>query len=160
VAWDWCSCSSWNRSPSEPVDDVVEWVEQTPVEDAPEESDAGSDDLARLGVVGLALGSGVGAWVEYALLRRRTRERIDEPPSLGAAVRPLVVPALAAIVAVVAVQLVTDGRPLVVQAAAVGLAGGLAFGGVAWATGVDEVTRLRGRLPRARSDDPRPGDDG
>lgn len=53
----------------------------------------GQEGLVRLGAVGLALGASVAAWLELALLRRRLRPTYGSL-GLGAAVRPLLLPAV------------------------------------------------------------------
>jgi putative peptidoglycan lipid II flippase len=145
--------------PDEPVDDVVEVVGDSPfervddlpapLEPLPDETRSSTDTAARAGVVGLALGSAVAAWVEYLLLRRRVHGAIGAPPRLAPVVRSLAVPAMAAAGAVVAVQLIADSAPLVVQAAAVGVVGGLVYLGVGLALRNEVATGLRDRIGRA-----------
>jgi putative peptidoglycan lipid II flippase len=77
----------------------------------------------RLGAVGLAIGSAVGAWIELSLLSALVRRHV---PGLGDPRRTLIGPATAAAVSfalTAALRLVIDPLPLLLEAAiAVGLA--------------------------------------
>ncbi len=85
-----------------------------------------SDEFApqRLGALGLALGSAVASWIEYALLRRRVRRtlvgtRTHRDPAVG-----LVPAGLLAGVVGAGLSFALDGvAPLLVAPVAVGLAG-------------------------------------
>jgi putative peptidoglycan lipid II flippase len=127
--------------------DLVEQVGElpAPLEPLPEDERAEADAPPRLGVVGLALGSAAGAWLEYFLLRRYVGRRIAPPPSLLASVTRLLPAAAAAAVAMVAARLVTVGAPDAVSSLAVMGAGGAAFMGIAFAMGVSEARTLARR---------------
>jgi putative peptidoglycan lipid II flippase len=151
-------------APVEPVDDVIELattdglLDQAAGLPAPlrplRESVRSDTGTARAGVVGLAFGSAVAAWLEYGLLRRRVSRALGASPRLLPALRTLVLPVLAAVVTVVAAQTLTDGAPMVVQAAAVGVLGGGAYLGVATATGGAQPERWLDRLPWSRREPP------
>ena len=77
-------------------------------------------DTVRLGAVGLAIGSAIGAWIELALLARLVRAKV---PGLGDPRTTLLDPARAAAVAFVvtaAVKLGVDPLPLLIEAAICG----------------------------------------
>jgi len=106
-----------------------------------------------LGTVGLALGSGVAAWVELLLLRRLLRRTVGGSTGTAAAVRALL-PALGAgtVAALAASAFARPFPPLVEAAVVLGLAG-LWYLGVAIATGVPEARALGERVlqrPRSR----------
>ncbi|MEX0592688.1 MAG: murein biosynthesis integral membrane protein MurJ [Nitriliruptoraceae bacterium] len=73
---------------------------------------ASSDSLLRLGATGLALGASVGAWVEWWLLRRAVRRRVQPVRMLGSRGSRLLIAALVATTAAVA----TRHLPLLAQA--------------------------------------------
>jgi putative peptidoglycan lipid II flippase len=129
--------------------DVIEVDGDLPAPLAPLPSDERTDEQApaRLGVVGLALGSAAGAWVEYALLRRYLRRRVGPPPSLRAAVVRLAPAAGAAALAMVAVGALTGEAATVLASPAVLLAGGGAYLAVAYLMRIDEVRALGVRRP-------------
>lgn len=69
----------------------------------------GTESQLRLGAVGLAFGSVIGAWVEYTLLRLRIRVLYGATRTAGTHGRALVVAGLAAVLAgLVATRLVAD----------------------------------------------------
>lgn len=96
-------------------------------------------DLLRLGAVGLALAGGVGAWVEYVVLRRAVRRSIG-PCRLGGGQlgRMLVAVTLATTAAVAARPLLGQLPPLLAGVVAVGLMAGV-YLPVAHVAGVTEV---------------------
>lgn len=150
--------------PPTSIDDLVELVSNdvaerkadlpAPLRPLREEVRSSDETAARAGVVGLALGSGVAAWIEYVLLRRRVADRLGSPPSLRSAVLSVMGPAAAATVAVIATQVLLDDAPILVQAAAIAIVGGAAYFLTALAAHVPEVERLRGRLPAGRREPP------
>ena len=87
-------------------------------------ADAGGADLLHLGAVGIALGSAVGAWVEFSLLRMALAWRVG-PVALGGGTLPAVLTAsLVAAAAGRVVAVVLDGAPtLLLGVGAVGTAG-------------------------------------
>jgi putative peptidoglycan lipid II flippase len=109
-----------------------------------------STNQLRLGALGLAIGSVVGSWLEYGLLRRAVR-RLGLAPRLGGGTigRLLVAGLIAGVVIVVAGQdrfaLGTIGQVLVP-----GVIAGLAYVAVCWLTRVPEARAL-GDLTRRRS---------
>lgn len=107
----------------------------------------------QLGVVGLALGTGLGAWVEWALLKRALRGRIG---AVGAGAGPLMRMFAAALAGAAvgwgARLLLPDGLPALLSGALVlGLYGAVYFA-VAGALGLDQagalLRRIRGKFGR------------
>ncbi|MEO0493926.1 MAG: murein biosynthesis integral membrane protein MurJ [Actinomycetota bacterium] len=97
------------------------------------------DSIVRLGAVGLAIGSAIGAWIELVLLSRLLDRRLPalRPPS--AALGP---PALAASVAfavTAAMKLVTGSLPSVVAVALTVGIGGFVYVVMCFRTGVREA---------------------
>jgi putative peptidoglycan lipid II flippase len=116
----------------------------------PAETRSDEDAPARLGVLGLAVGSAVASWLEWGLLHRRLRRRVGAAPPLHRTVGALLVPAGCASIAIVAVQLLVASAPILVQAAAVAVAGAVGYLGACAATGVPEVTTMLDRAKRGR----------
>lgn len=105
--------------------------------------------LVRLGAVGLAIGSAVGAWVELFLLTRLLDRRL---PALRSPTTALVPPGVAAAVAFAVTalaKLVTDDLPsFAATAVTVGL-GGFVYVVVAFRTGVRESDMVLRPVRRA-----------
>ena len=80
-----------------------------------------------LGPVGLALGGGIAAWVEWALLKRALRRRIGAVGARGSAVARMFAAALAAAAAGWGVKLLADGVGPEIQAALVFTAFGAVY---------------------------------
>lgn len=112
---------------------------------------AGGDGVEvalRLGTVGLALGSGIAAWFELALLNRLLRRRVGGTAGLGRVVARLLPAAGAASVAAVTAAWFARSFPPLAEAVVVlGLAG-LWYVGVALVTGITEARDVTGRLLR------------
>jgi putative peptidoglycan lipid II flippase len=103
---------------------------------------------APLGVAGLALGSGIAAWLEWTLLRRELRRRLGEVlPPVGVLLRMLGAAAAAAAVARGTAVLVPGWHPILAGALALGMFGAVYFA-VTSALGLPEARRLTGRIRR------------
>jgi putative peptidoglycan lipid II flippase len=103
----------------------------------------------RLGAVGLAVGSAIGAWVELTLLSGLVHQKI---PSLGDPRRSLGGPAMAAAAAFLltaAVKLVADPLPLLIEAALVGFVALFAYTTICFRTGVRDADLLLRPVRRA-----------
>ena len=97
----------------------------------------------RLGALGLSLASGLAAWVELGLLRRRLRPLVVTIRLGGGSLARTVAAALvAAVVALGARVLVGDLHPLLLAAPLTFGAAGLAYLGTASALGVPEAANL------------------
>lgn len=97
------------------------------------------DSVVRLGAVGLALGSAIGAWVELTLLSRSLERRLPGLRSPAAALVPPGVAAAIAFVVTALLKLVTHGLPnLFAVAVTVGV-GGMTYVVIAFRTGVREA---------------------
>jgi putative peptidoglycan lipid II flippase len=102
--------------------------------------DAGG--TVRLGAVGLAIGSAIGAWVELTLLAQLVERHV---PGLGDPRRSLLGPSLAAAGAFVltaAVKLVAGPLPLFIEAFVVGLVAVTAYTVICFRTGVRSADLL------------------
>ncbi len=81
--------------------------------------------MKRIGAAGLAIAAGVGAWIEYRLLRREVARRIGPTRIGGGRLRRMLLPLAVAAVASLAVRPLVDGaHPLLA-----GLGAALAVGG-------------------------------
>jgi putative peptidoglycan lipid II flippase len=101
-----------------------------------------------LGVAGLALGSGLAAWLEWYLLRRELRRRIGEVlPPVGALLRMLAAAAVAGVVAR-GVGMVLPGLHSVLLGGVVLGVFGLLYFALGAAMGLPEVGRVLGRVWR------------
>ena len=104
-----------------------------------------TDDVVRLGAVGLALGSAVAAWTEIALLSRRfgfpdaVRSALGAPAAAGAV----------SFVATAALKLLVDGWPVILSAPLVAAAAVLVYTVIAHRSGVAEANLLLQPLRRA-----------
>ena len=103
----------------------------------------------RLGAVGLAIGSAVGAWVELSLLsllvRRHVPALVDPRSTL---LRPAIAAALA-FVATAALKLGVDGLPLLLEAAVVIPAAVLIYLIIGFRIGVRDTHLLLSPIRRA-----------
>lgn len=105
------------------------------------------DQALRLGAVGLAVGAGVGAWVEWRRLRVAVADRVGIEPRIGGRERVrLVLPAVAALAVGFAVRAVAADWPVLVAGLAAPLAVGIVYVGVAFRTRVREVDELVGSI--------------
>lgn len=97
------------------------------------------ESVVRLGAVGLALGSALGAWIELVLLSRLLNRYL---PSLRSPAAALIAPGVAAAIAfavTAALKLVTADLPTVVAALLTVGIGGFTYVVVAFRTGVREA---------------------
>lgn len=101
-----------------------------------------------LGAVGLALGAGIAAWLEWVLLRRALRSRIG-PTGAGAGVMArLFTAALGGAAAGWGVRQLVDGLHPVLDAVLIGGAFGVVYFGVAGALGIGQATTFLARIRR------------
>jgi putative peptidoglycan lipid II flippase len=103
-------------------------------------------DGEPLGPVGIALGSGIAAWVEWALLKRALRRRIGSVAPRGASVVRMLVAAAAGAAAGWGVRLVMPEVAPLIQAVFVFGAFGVVYFGVAAALGLEQSSALFRRL--------------
>ncbi|MCP3910195.1 MAG: murein biosynthesis integral membrane protein MurJ [Actinomycetia bacterium] len=103
-----------------------------------------NDDLPlRMGAVGLALGSAVGAWIELSLLRRLLAQNLGRHVHLMRPFRALIVPSIAAAVIMLGLHLADLSiLPAPIEAMVVLAAGGAVYVFLALAWGVEEARRL------------------
>ncbi len=124
-----------------------------PVEESVRSRAAG--EPLRLGAAGLALGAGVGAWLEYWLLRRRVERRSGRRVRHGggSTTEAAAAAAIGAIGAIAVHALLSDVHPLLAAPAVAG-AFGIAYLVVALRMGLPEaragVEALRNQLDRVR----------
>ncbi len=104
--------------------------------------------LYRLGAVGLALGAGVAAWLEYMLLRRTITRRFGPVRLAGGRLGRIAVAGLAACVVALAGRWAVGTLPPLLAAPLVLATAGLAYLGTAAALGLTEAGELLGRLSR------------
>ncbi|MEX2504749.1 MAG: murein biosynthesis integral membrane protein MurJ [Egicoccus sp.] len=103
---------------------------------------AGGGDLVRLGAAGLSVAAGVGAWLEFGLLRRTLRRDVGRFAPRWPDLRPIVLGCLAALAVAVGVRpLVGDLSPLLAGFLAVGATGG-SYLAVAAGAGSAEIRSL------------------
>jgi putative peptidoglycan lipid II flippase len=117
---------------------------------APEADRTGSDNLLRIGAAGLALGAAIGAWLELALLRIRTRLVFGRTQLGGPHARPIALAGgLAAVVALLVrpALAAVDLHPRLDGVLAMAAIGGT-YVVVTRLAGVPEARELTGRLER------------
>lgn len=115
---------------------------------APEALRGAGSNALRLGAAGLALGSGIAGWAEYALLRRALRRRVGSVRiGGGEGGRIVSAAAVAAVVGLVA-RPVVAGLPVALAALLALPAVGAAYLAVAYGLRVSEARALLGRLRR------------
>lgn len=95
--------------------------------------------VVRLGAVGLALGSAVGAWIELVLLARLLDRRLPGLRSPAAALLPPGLAAAVAFVITALLKLVTAGFPPIVAATLTVGVGGFTYVVICFRTGVREA---------------------
>jgi putative peptidoglycan lipid II flippase len=101
-----------------------------------------------LGVAGLALGSGLAAWLEWYLLRRELRSRLGEVlPPVGVLLRMLAAAGIAGVVARGTAMLLPAFPPIVVGTVVLGVFGIIYFG-LGAAMGLPEVGQTLARVRR------------
>lgn len=96
----------------------------------------------RLGALGIALGSAVGSWLEYALLRRTVAVRYTRPRLGGGTLRSLLLAAVAAVVVAALTRWLLGDVTAIVRLLGAGLPAGLTYLGVAAALRVREAQDL------------------
>lgn len=108
-------------------------------------------DLARLGVVGLALGAAISSWVEYRLLKGALEWRIGRLPRAGHGTRWSLIAAGASGVLAAGLRAVTDHHPRLVAAGLVLVPTAFTYLLITTTMAVPEATalvdRVRRRLP-------------
>lgn len=103
-----------------------------------------------LGAAGLALGSGIAAWLEWTLLRRELRRRMgDVMPPIGALLRMAGAAAAAAVISRGIGLLLPALHPILLGGAVLAVFG-LVYFAVGAALGLPEVGRTLARLRRGR----------
>src|SRR5690606_32877043 len=102
-----------------------------------------------VGAVGLAAGAGLGAWLEWLLLRRKLHARIGSTAA-GSVLARLILAALVAAGVGRGVLLLLPELPGLVELVAALVPFGLVYFGVGSLLGVQEVRRLVGRVFRRR----------
>ena len=105
---------------------------------------------ARWGVAGLTLGSGLGGWIEYLLLRTALRRRIGDVGTSRRFLATLWAMAVAASIVASTTRLATGVIPPLVLSLAGLLVYSVAYLALARAVGVPEVSAVLARLPRRR----------
>ncbi len=103
--------------------------------------DAAANQL-RLGALGLAAGSAVGAWVEYALLRRSVRRRFADVRLAGGTLARLLVAGVSAGLVILALIRVLPDLPAVVDVLVIGGLGGAVYLGACLGLRVPEARSL------------------
>ncbi|CAN5721392.1 murein biosynthesis integral membrane protein MurJ [soil metagenome] len=111
-------------------------------------------DGRSLGAVGLAMGSGLAAWLEWGLLRRALRKRIGSVGASASAVARMFASALLAAGAGWGVRLLLPELHPILDALFIFMVYGFVYFAVAYLLKLDEVqgiaTRLRGLAGRGR----------
>ena len=102
-----------------------------------------------LGAAGLAAGTALGSWLEWALLRRAVSRRMGTPSAASVLLRLLVAAVIAAALGR-AVLLVVDGLPLLLRAVVALGVFGVAYFALAHVMRVDEVRTALRRILRRR----------
>jgi putative peptidoglycan lipid II flippase len=106
-----------------------------------------TDGSPRLGVIGLALGAAISAWVEYAILRGVLMYRIGRLPRMSLAARWCIVASVAIGVLAAGIRSVSDDvTPLLALLVVCGPAG-LTYLAITGSVGVPEARALLGRVP-------------
>ena len=103
------------------------------------------DDVVRLGAVGLALGSALGAWTEIVLLS----QRFGAPDAVRSALAAPAAAAAASFATTAALKLLVDGWPVILSAPVVAAAAVGVYTVVAYRSGVAEAHLLLQPLRRA-----------
>ena len=103
---------------------------------------------APLGPLGLAVGASLGAWVEWALLKRALRKQLGRTGAGAAPLARMFTAAVAAAVAGYAASLWVESRHPLLAAAVVVTVFGAVYLAAARALGVDEALRFAGALRR------------
>jgi putative peptidoglycan lipid II flippase len=128
--------------------DLVSLDSFRPLSESIREFEAGPP---HLGIMGLALGTSIAAWVEYRMLATALAIRIGRTRLAGRWLNPIAGACLAAAVAAFAMTwLVPESWPSVIRAALVLGPAGAAYLGSSYALGVPEAKALLGRLSRLR----------
>jgi putative peptidoglycan lipid II flippase len=105
-------------------------------------------DGRQLGAVGLATGSGIAAWIEWSLLRRRLKAQIGPVGARGSQLARMLAAALAAAAAGWGVRLLVGGLGPIPQAALIFSAFGLVYFAVGSAFHLGEARQVTSRILR------------
>ncbi len=108
----------------------------------------GVADIPRLGVMGLAIGSAVASWFEYAVLRGALQWRVGPLPRRSDAERWTLLAALAAGVLAMGIRANVESLPSIVAAALVGAPALAVYLLITTTMQVPEATTLVGRARR------------
>ncbi len=109
----------------------------------PLDAETRSDEsIVRIGAVGLAVGSAIGAWVELALLSSLTRRRLPALRSPVATLRPAATAAAIAFAVTAAMKLTVGDLPTLVAVIAIVGVGGVVYVVTAFRTGVEEADMI------------------
>ena len=104
--------------------------------------------LPRLGALGLTLGSGIAAWVEYRLLRDRLRPVVGRIPLAGGVIDQTLLGGLAAVAVSIAGRILLGDLPILLQALVVLPLAGVAYLVTTTRLGFPAARALSGRPPR------------
>nr|WP_274387577.1 murein biosynthesis integral membrane protein MurJ [Salsipaludibacter albus] len=105
------------------------------------------DQQLRLGAVGLAVGAGIGAWVEWRRLRRVIADHMGVRARIAGRSRGrLLLPAVAAVAAGLAARVLVRGWPVAIAGVVATGVVGLVYVATAFRTGVGEVDAVVGSL--------------
>jgi putative peptidoglycan lipid II flippase len=111
------------------------------------ESVRDSGELVHLGIVGLAIGTSVAAWVEYLMLSRALAWRVGRTRLAGRWLNPIAVScALSVLAAYGMVLVIGDELPSILTAALVLTPAGLVYLGMTWMLRVPEAVGLVDRV--------------
>lgn len=112
----------------------------------------GGANRLRMGALGLAVGSAVGAWLEFVLLRRAVARRMVRPRLGGGTLGRVAVAALAAFVVAASLNLVLPATALV-RVVVAGGCSGLVYLSVGWLLALPEARSLVSAVPGLRGRD-------
>ena len=126
-----------------PLDGVVVAPDGTIGGTVPEVDQSVAADLGwgTLGAVGLALGSAVGAWLEFGLLRHRLRGTVGQEIRIWRSVARSLPAAAVSLGAMAVLGELTDGWPALVAVVAVVGLGGVVYVGVSLVKGPPQAAR-------------------
>ncbi len=97
------------------------------------------ESIVRLGAIGLAIGSAIGAWVELALLTSLSRRRLPGLRSPLTTLRPAALAASVAFAVTAGMKLVAGDLPIILSVVAIVGVGGMVYVVAAFRTGVKEA---------------------
>ena len=99
----------------------------------------GDESIVRIGAIGLAIGSAIGAWIELALLSSLTRRRLPALRSPLATLRPAALAAAISFAITAGMKLVVGDLPTLAAVVAIVGVGGTVYVVTAFRTGVKEA---------------------